>query len=398
MESRLRSLKLNKKLMFGTRFFIELKTIFAVVQLFYLSRGLSTSQIIYLSLFWSITTFICDLPSSVLADKFGRKKLLMVGIFFISISNVLLFFGHDFWQFVFFSIINAIGYSFATGADTALLYDSLKELGEEGSIRRVSGKYFSAASLPKIIMPLLGSLIAKNLLPWQFAIVIGIDFLGTIVSLILASFLTEPIIKDKVKNNLGILREGFKLVMSDNILLKFALNKSFVFEASFVYWRVYQIVLQNAHMPVIFLGLVYTVFQGIMFLTHWNTEKVQKLVGPVNFAIIPQIVGLVGIILTLVSSNLVVLFVSCIAVILAGTFPDPFFLTQMQARIPSFNRATATSTLHTIKNIIDIPILLLVGYLASINVNYVLIVSAVLFVIPLIFMRIKEEELDTLLK
>lgn len=384
--------------MFGMRFFIELKTIFAVVQLFYLSRGLTTSQIIYLSLFWSLTTFICDLPSSVLADKFGRKKLLMVGIFFISISNIFLFFGHNFWQFVIFSIINAIGYSFATGADTALLYDSLKESGEESSIRRVSGKYFSAASLPKILMPLLGSLIAKNLLPWQFAIVIGIDFLGTIVSFTLASYLTEPMVKDKVKNNLGILKEGFKLVMSDNTLLKFALNKSFVFEASFVYWRVYQIVLQNAHMPVIFLGLVYTVFQGIMFLTHWNTEKVQKFVGPVNFALIPQIVGLVGIILTLISSNIVVLFISCIAVILVGTFRDPFFLTQMQARIPSFNRATATSTLHTIKNIMDIPILLLVGYLASLNVNYVLVVSAILFAIPLIFMRIKEEELDTPLK
>ena len=398
MESRLKSLKLNKRLMFGMRFFIELKTIFAVVQLFYLSRGLTTSQIIYLSLFWSLTTFICDLPSSVLADKFGRKKLLMVGIFFISISNIFLFFGHNFWQFVIFSIINAIGYSFATGADTALLYDSLKESGEESSIRRVSGKYFSAASLPKILMPLLGSLIAKNLLPWQFAIVIGIDFLGTIVSFTLASYLTEPMVKDKVKNNLGILKEGFKLVMSDNTLLKFALNKSFVFEASFVYWRVYQIVLQNAHMPVIFLGLVYTVFQGIMFLTHWNTEKVQKFVGPVNFALIPQIVGLVGIILTLISSNIVVLFISCIAVILVGTFRDPFFLTQMQARIPSFNRATATSTLHTIKNIMDIPILLLVGYLASLNVNYVLVVSAILFAIPLIFMRIKEEELDTPLK
>jgi hypothetical protein len=67
----------------------------------------------------------------------------------------------------------------------------------------------------------------------------------------------------------------------------------------------------------------------------------------------------------------------------------------MQVRIPSFNRATATSTLNTIKNISDIPLLLLVGYLAKININYILIISSILFVISLIFMRIKKEDLVT---
>lgn len=379
--------------MFGTRFFIELKSLFAVVQLFYLSRGLTASQVIYLSLVWSIVTLICDLPSSVLADRFGRKKLITLGIFLIALSTFLLFFVSGFWAIVPIHIIGAIGLSFFSGADQAILYDSLKELGQEGSINRVAGKYFSSASLPKIIIPLIGSYIAKDLLPTQFAILIGIDTLGLLFALITALFLTEPKVKDKPKNNLSYLKEGFKLVTNDNILLKFALNKIVVFEAAFVYWRIYQIVLQSVHMPIIFLGLVYTVFQGIMFLTHWNTEKVQKFLGPVNFVLIPQVLGFVGIVLTLISSNLVIIFISCIAVILVGTFRDPFFMTQIQVRIPSFNRATATSTLNTIKNISDIPILLLVGYLASINTNYVLVVSGLLFLISILFLRIKKEEI-----
>ena len=68
-------------------------------------------------------------------------------------------------------------------------------------------------------------------------------------------------------------------------------------------------------------------------------------------------------------------------------------MAQIQARIPSFNRATATSTLNTIKNISDVPLLLIVGYLAKININYVLIISVILFLIPILFMRIKKEEL-----
>lgn len=392
MSDRLRALKLNKKLMFGVRFFIELKTLFAVVQLFYLSRGLSTSQIIYLSLFWSITTFIFDIPSSILADKYGRKKLIMVGVSLIAISTFLLLITHGFLYFVLVLILNAIGVSFVTGADQAILYDGVKEAGEMTSINRVSGKYFSSGSLPKVVMPLIGSLIAKDLLPWQFTLVILIDFTGMLISLILASLLTEPKYKIDTKNKIKILVEGFKLVRSNSILIKLALNKSLVFEASFVFWRIYQVVLQNAHMPIIYLGLVYTVFQSIMFLTHWNTEKVQKFVGLTNFALIPQISGFLAVILILISPNLIVLFISTIIVILTGTFRDPFFYTQMQARIPSFNRATATSTLNLIKNSIDIPILFLVGYLTKMNINYVLITSAVLFGLSLLLVRIKKED------
>lgn len=380
----------NKKLMFATRFFIELKSLYAVVQLFYLSRGLNASEIIYLSLIWSATTLLGDLPSSIIADRFGRKKTIILGIFLTALSTVILFFAKGFWQIIPVHIIGALGISFFSGADQALLYDSVKQLGQEKSMNRIAGKYFSSASLPKIIIPLLGSLIARNLLPNQFKVLIAIDFMGMIIALIISSFLIEPKIKHKFESNLEYLKTGIKLILNDKVLLKLALNKILVLQAAFVYWRIYQILLQNAQMPIIYLGLVYTVFQGITFLTHWNTEKVQRFLGPINFAILPQILGFVGIVFSLLSTNLIVIFISCVAVILVGTFRDPFFMTQMQARIPSSSRATATSALNTIKNSSDIPILLLIGYLASININYVLVVSGIMFAVSIIFLRIKK--------
>ncbi len=392
-EKRIFGLNLNKRLMFGTRFFIELKSIFAVVQLFYLTRGLNPSEIIYLSLVWSVTTLFSDLPSSIIADRFGRKKTIILGIFLTAISTLSLFFAEGFWQVVPVHILGAMGISFFSGADQALLYDSVKELGQEKSMNRISGKYFAAASLPKIVVPLLGSYIARNLLPTQFLILIGIDFVGMIIALIISTFLTEPIIKNKLKNSYEYLADGIKLISQDKTLLKLALNKIMVLQAAFVYWRIYQILLQNAQMPIIYLGVVYTIFQGIMFVTHWNTEKVQKFFGLVNYALLPQILGFIGIAFSLLSTNLVVIFISCVAVILVGTFRDPFFMTQMQARIPSANRATATSALNTIKNSSDIPILLLIGYLTSINIDYVLIVSGVMFLASIIFLRIKKEDL-----
>ncbi|WKZ26042.1 MAG: MFS transporter [bacterium] len=393
MKQRIKALKLNKRLMFGTRFFVELKSLNSVIQLFYLSRGLDLGQIVYLSLVWTITSFICDVPSSFLADKFGRKKLIILGILLTAVSTAMLFNASTFLTFIFAYMVGAAGYSFFAGADHALLYDSLKETGEESNANRVAGKYFSSASLPKVIMPLIGSIIAKGLLPSQFLILIGIDFIGTIISMGIALFLTEPHVKEIKVNKLGLIQEGLRLIKDDKILLKFALNKIIVFQASFVFWRIYQVLLKNADMPIIYLGVLYTVFQGINFLLFWNTEKVQNKVGKANFMFYPPILGVIAVVSTLLTSNLTILFLACTVLFTVGVVRDPLFMAQIQSRIPSHNRATATSTLNIIKNISDIPLLLLIGYLANININYVLVISTLLFILPIIFLRIKREEL-----
>lgn len=393
MKDRIKGLKLNKRLMFGTRFFLELKSINSVIQLFYLSRGLDLGQVVYLSLAWTITSFFCDIPSSFLADKFGRKKLIISGIILTSISTFMLFSANSFLMFVVSYIVAAAGYSFFMGTDQAIIYDSLKEVGEENKSNRVAGKYYSAQSLPKIFMPFIGSLLAKDLLPGQFNILIIIDLIGTIIAIIMASFLTEPKVEIIKRKTLALFKEGINLIRKDSVLLKFALNKIIIFQAAFVYWRVYQVFLKNNGMPVYYLGLIYTGFASILFFMFWHTEKVQRIIGKLKFANLMPVFGFMAVTISLLTNNLIVLFIACVVLLIVGTVRDPFFMSQMQGRIHSFNRATATSTLNTIKNISDIPIYLLIGYLAKINVNYVLVVSGILFLIPMIFLRIKKEEI-----
>ena len=246
-------------------------------------------------------------------------------------------------------------------------------------------------------MPFVGSIIAHGLLPWQFIVVIVIDFIGTILSFTMASFLTEPKVPARAEKagegKFKIFTEGFKLIKYDKILLNMALNKITIFQASFVYWRIYQVLLKNASMPTLYLGLIYTVFQSVLFFMFWNTGKLQKRVGIMNFIFYPQVLGVIAVTISFLTTNLILLFACCVILLIVGTIRDPLFLAQMQARIPSFNRATATSTLNMIKNISDIPILILVGYLANIDVRYVLLVAFALFVIPLFWLRIEKEDL-----
>jgi MFS family permease len=394
MASRIESLQKNKRILFSVKFFLELKSLSGVVQLFYLSRGLSVSQIIYLSTLWAVTIILTDIPSSYLADKFGRKKLIIAGIAISSLALLSLFFVHGFIPMAITYIMSAAGYSFFIGADQAILYDSLKELKDEGSSSRVSGKYFSAASLPKIVTPLIGSFIAKGLLPWQFMVLIGIDFAGTLAAMTAAFRLTEPE-KEEVKggSRLKLIEDGIKTILENKVLIKLTMNKIFVFEGAFVFWKIYQIVLNGAGLPVVYLGLIYTIYQSIMFITLWNIDKVRNLVGEMTIFYLPHIIGLLSVVITIFTNNIVVLFCAVTLGISVGTIRDPLFLTQVQKRASSYNRATITSILGTIRDLADVPVLLLAGSLASLNVRYVLIMSAILFAVGLIFFPVKKKYL-----
>lgn len=388
-------LKKNKRILFFTKFFLELKSLNGVIQLFYLSRGLDLSQIVLLSVIWPAVILVTDTPSSFLADKYGRKKMMTLGIFFSVVSMVLLFFANGFAQVALTYVLLAVGSSFYNGADQAILYDSLKELGDESGATRVAGKYFSAASLPKIITPLLGSIIASGLAYWQFITLIAIDIAGMLLALFATSRLVEPKLHDYKHNiNFTSLPVVFSSIIKNKTLLKLTFNKVLTFEAAFVFWRVYQVFLSDKGLGVVWLGLVYTFFQAIMFFVLWNYSKIENKIGKTAFVAIPQILGLFSVLICIFTTNLSLLFIATVIGLTVGTLRDPFFVSQIQKELSSFNRATTTSALNTIRNVTDIVVLLFVGFLVSINIYYILWVSAVLFAAALLFFPITKRDVS----
>ena len=392
--SRVERLLLNKRLMFFVQLFVEIKSLNAVIQLFYLQRGLVVSEIVFVSRVWSVTVLLLDLPSSYLADRIGRKRALFISISLTAASIFMMYFAHGFWQFAILYILMAAGYAFFQGTDEALLFDSLKEAGEEKNVTRVTGKYFSSQNLAKIFVPFLGAVIAKNLSNVQFTVLISVDFIGTLISLSILNFVTEPNrFVDATKMRLGIFKDAFKIIFSDKVLYRFSLNRILVFEGAFLFWRVYQVILKQDGVTVFWLGAIYFVAQIIMFFASWHSEKIIQKLGGFNYIWGPVVLGIICLMISLITSNPVVLFISSIPLFVLGTIRDPIFFRQIHIRIPSFNRATVISALTVIKGIIDVPILLLAGFLAKIDPRFVWLIGLVMLVASFIVSPIAKREI-----
>lgn len=236
MRDRMQRLARNPHLLFWARAFLEVKTLNAIVTLFYLHRGVRIDQIFYLSIVWSVGTLLSEVPTGYLADRFGRRRTLLLGVILTLFSTVYTFAAQGFWQFALQFLLMSFGFSCFSGTEEAVLYDGLKELGKEQSMTKYNGRLQSARQILKIFFPPLGAWIAKDLIESQFRIILGIDLIAQILAFCIIFALVEPKhSREVLKQEEGIFRESLQTIRREPFLLRAALNKIYFYrELSFV--------------------------------------------------------------------------------------------------------------------------------------------------------------------
>lgn len=366
----------------------------AIIQLFYLHRGLSLPQIFYLGIAWSLASLIFDIPTSFLADRWGRKKTILLGVFINILANLGLFFSFGFVSFFVNTFILSLSFSFFSGVEDAFLYETLKEMKQEGVILKTSGKYAIATKSSKLLTPLIGVLIAHSLSDTQFNIILSINLLGSIIALIFAGLMVEPRSEGQpIASRLQHLKDSFSVLLSSSILKTISLNKTLIFIASFVFWKTYQKPLSDMGLSVLMLGVLYPIFNSLSILVFSRTEFIFNKFNKRLIFELPVWITLIGSLVFALSSSRWLSYSLSVFLIITGVIREPFFTQQIQWRLKSQNRATTGSAIGLLKSVLDIPILLLCGYLASFGWRVVMVVPILLSTLTLIFFRLRQDSI-----
>jgi MFS family permease len=131
-----------------------------IVVPFYQSNGLTMKDIMVLQAVYSIAIVILEIPSGYLADVMGRRKTLILGAVFGTIGFATYSFSYCLLGFLIAEIILGIGQSCISGADSAMLYDSLLERGEEKKYSRFEGRVISLGNMAEAAAGIIGGLLA----------------------------------------------------------------------------------------------------------------------------------------------------------------------------------------------------------------------------------------------
>lgn len=145
------------RLLFNARFYYP---IFAIIQLDY---GLSMAQFAILNAVWAVSIVLLEVPSGALADRLGRKKMVvgaailmvleMAVIAFVPLGNNLIVF----WAWVINRVLSGAAEASASGADEALAYDSLPKEEQKKRWPQVLARLMTLSSVAFVVAMLVGS-------------------------------------------------------------------------------------------------------------------------------------------------------------------------------------------------------------------------------------------------
>lgn len=150
--------------------------IMPVVVVFWQRAGLGLAEVFQLQAAFAAAMFALEVPTGALADRWGRKSCLALCFALWSAAMAAYPLASSFNAFLALELLVALAASLGSGADTALLYDTLRLEGRRDDFTLWQGRVVSAGYWAETAAAFAGGLLAAwslSLPFWAFAAQLG---------------------------------------------------------------------------------------------------------------------------------------------------------------------------------------------------------------------------------
>ncbi len=308
---------------------------------------MSLSDIYYME---AVVLGICvalDIPSGALADVIGRKKTIIIGRTFLFASVCVFTTMRNPAEAWVGNILWAIGFTMQSGADTALLFETLKECGKEAEYKRIEGR---AIGLRLIVIAFcsLATGVFASINP-RLPLIIGLPF--TLIPLLAALCFNEPARTERysVQKQFCVLRQGLSFIRHSVELRWMVGFAALVMTTSKVWFFTYNPYFELIELNVAYWGLIFFFLNMVAWLSSHYAQQIERYLGEkrcVSFTV--PFVGIPILIMGLVPIQPCA-FLVVVQNIVRG-FVRPFVGDYIHRHVASEIRATMLSTQSSAAN------------------------------------------------
>ena len=347
-------------------------------------------RIAMLELFFMVCIFVLEMPTGVVADKFGRKYSIISALLLSSLSIGLFGLADAYWVLFIAELLGAAGVAFLSGADQALLYDTLISAGRKKDGKHVLAKYDAFGTLGIIIAMPLGSFIVGHLeYPKGLSVAFYLTALAYASALMFIACINEPKRKSINEDWLQLGLKGIKGVWTSPKLRRLALNSSLISASTFFILWFYQPLSGFAGIPVAYYGFVAAGFNGVALLLLLNMRSIEKMWNMASLLWWTAIIAGLGLLVLAFVHQMFVVLVAICGVAVARFLRKPVLNDYINQRIKSVRRATTLSAVSMIERISIGAGYILVALLTDISLSLILVVLGVLTMIFAVMTRIR---------
>ena len=383
--------------MYAVRLLFNTYFISAVLVPFYIDWGhIKFSQILFLNAWFMFWNFLLEIPTGTIADFLGRKVSIIMGCC-VGIVGILVYVSYpSLYVFLAAEIIFAVSYTLLSGADEALVYDSLIEMEQTSISKKVLSRMESFKLTGIVIGAVIGSFIAKYIGLRQ---TLTFQIIPMGIALFLSLSLKEPPVREAkiavtFKSYRKILADGVKYFLSNRILKILTLDNVIVNAIAWIIIWFYQALLQKAGVDIVIFGFVHSFMCIAQIIIISNYIRFEKLLGSRRMVLFGGafLTGVFYIMLSVTTSAPVV-FAGIILAAGFGLSRGPLFSNYMNKHIPSDKRATVLSTTSMLRTFSIVIGNIIAGFLADWSIPKTLLILGIVAIIFPFLSKIKEDHL-----
>ncbi len=238
-------------------------------------KGLSFAEIGFIQSFGMVTGFLCDIPSSYFADRFGKKPQLLAGLLFLCGSFSWLFIAQSFGQFFTAVIMQNIGFALLSGTEESFLHD-LYGQGSTGFT-----KALSRMSIADELGTMLG-LGLSSVLGWILGIpaTFAVGLLSLCISLVLVLMIRVREAKTTTEEHAMQLKQFLNVPrMAILLACSLLLFNAFTSERGEL---VFQVMLKQTGWQMGTFGLIYLLAKFFSVLGSLVSHRIENILGIKN--------------------------------------------------------------------------------------------------------------------
>lgn len=248
-----------------------------IITIFFLMKELSYLEIMLIATVFKFAVAILEVPTGTVADHFGYKKSMLLGFLIMGLTLTFYPIGSGFIYFMLAEVMFAVGIAFVSGADTALLYESLKVANREKDYAEVLGK----ASQYAFFMQIIGSIASVFL----YKIYFGLPYILSGVLILLGALVVLSFVeKDTIHHDSLTFKKYFLHIRDSGkyifhhkklrTIILFAGLVSMFFGSIYNLYAPYFIATE---VSVVYFGFIFAGFNVVAFFTSKYANLFMKI-------------------------------------------------------------------------------------------------------------------------
>lgn len=334
------------------------------IYVYFRDLGFSFTQIASFTSAMMISLFIFEVPTGVVADLFGRKKSVFIGLVISGIAPIVISMTEQYSIILLCYVLIGLGITFISGAEEALIVDNLKYHGRDDLVKEYYMKMSSFMGLGTVVAFLLGAFIVKHLGIKPLWLVWGGGYLLSAGLLLLIreyGFQPNKTPRSYLETVVAPLKTSLVFIKTNRQFFNYLIASTMV-TIMIVQNDLWNVLLTSNGIEDSQLSLIAAVTSFVIIFVPWLGKKVTSI----QKALI--ITTAIRIMLLLASLFIApdTVFIGVLLFIVLGalsSFESPLTSTYIQHQLSSDNRATVGSLLSMIYS--------LAGALAGVGIGMV---------------------------